>query len=194
MDQDEEYRKAGSVLEAIAYVKVAAPPDDEAEVVEMGDDDAPIFKSIGGGLLVAYLLDEGDRFTYVQGRHLRSAGLDADQLHAPALANLAKLAEGRVTVRQSGPTWTLLFDGNFEASLILLDRLWDGPLRDYHAGQPVVAVPTRDVLCFCDSSSPAGVAGLRSVIQRLWPDADHLLSDRLFRRRNGEWIPYDAFS
>lgn len=108
--------------------------------------------------------------------------------------NLGKLAKGKVTIRQNGPTWALFFDGNLEASLILLDEMWDSALRSYHSGEPVIALPARDVLCFCDASSPAGVAELRALVSRLWPEGDHLISDRLFRRRGGRWVPYDDVS
>ena len=183
-----------SPLEALAYVKAEVPDDDPAPVLSLTAEESPVLKRIGGGLLVAYLLDEGDRFSYVQNRHLRAAGVDADQLHTHALANLGKLAKGKVTIRQNGPTWALFFDGNLEASLILLDEMWDSALRSYHSGEPVIALPARDVLCFCDASSPAGVAELRALVSRLWPEGDHLISDRLFRRRGGRWVPYDDVS
>ena len=179
-----------SPLEAIAYLKAEVSAADPAPVVSLSDEDSPVLKQLGGGLVVAYLMDEGDRFSYVQGRDLRVAGVGAEQLHTHALVNLQHLAEGKVTLRQSGPTWALFFDGNFEASLILLDEMWDSSLGSYHHGDPVIALPTRDVLCFCDASSSAGVAELRAVVSRLWPSGDHLISDQLFRRRNGVWVRY----
>lgn len=144
-------------LEAIACIKAEVPEDDLAPALELGEEDSPILKRIGGGLLVAYLVDEGDSFTYVQGRHLRVAGIDKDQLHARAVENLRNLAEGQVTIRQNGPTHALFFDGNFEASLILLDEMWDEDLVQYHGSEPVVAIPARDVLCFCNASSVDGM-------------------------------------
>jgi hypothetical protein len=94
----------GSPLEAIAYIKGHVPAHDPAPIVQLDDENSPVLKNLGGGLLVAYLMDQGDRFAYVQRRHLRAAGIDTDELHARAVANLCKLAEGRVTIRQNGPT------------------------------------------------------------------------------------------
>jgi uncharacterized protein YtpQ (UPF0354 family) len=184
----------GSPLEAIAYIKGHAPAHDPAPIVQLDDENAPVLKNLGGGLLVAYLMDQGDGFAYVQGRHLRAAGIDADELHARAVANLGKLAEGRVTIRQNGPTWALFCDGNVEASLMLLDEMWDGALSAYHAGEPAIALPARDVVCFCNASSAAGVAELRAVIKRVWPQGDHLISNKLFRRRGQAWLPYEALA
>jgi Protein of unknown function (DUF1444) len=177
--------------EALAYVKGDVRDADPAPVVHLNEDDSPVLKRVAEGLHVAYLVDEGDEFSYVQGKHLKAAELDVDQLHALAVANLKSAAEGRVTVREIGPAWMLVFDGHFEASLILLDDLWEGALRAYHAGDPAIALPARDVLCFCDLLSSAGVAELRGVIQRIWPAGDHLVSDKLFRRRDGVWVPFE---
>jgi uncharacterized protein YtpQ (UPF0354 family) len=179
---------------AIAYLKAEIPGDDPAPVVTLDGESSPILKKLAGGLLVAYLIDEGNRFSYVQGRDLRAAGVDAEQLHAHAVANLAKVAAGRVTIRQNGPTWAVFFDGNFEASLILLDQLWDKSLREHHHGMPAVAIPARDILCFCDSSSADGIAELRAVIGRIWPRGDHLISNQIFQRQGGRWVPHEVLS
>src|SRR5262249_12679430 len=143
-------------------------------------------------LLVAYVLDEGNRFSYVQGRHLRAARIAADDLHRKAVENLQKAAEGRVTLREYGPIWSLFFDGNFEASLILLDDLWDVGLREYHGGGPVIAVPARDILCFSKSSSAAGIAEMQAAIERVWPAGNHLISRDLFRRRGRQWVAHES--
>lgn len=181
-------------FDAIAYLKAEVAAADQRPTFELGEDDSPVFKTLHSGLLVAYLVDQGDSFSYVQGRDLKTAGIDAEQLHAHALANLEEAADGKVTIRQSGPTWALFFDGNFEASLLLLDHLWDDVLGEYHDGTPAIAVPARDVLCFCNAASAAGIAELRAVIRRVWPRGDHLLSDQIFERRGRRWVARDFAS
>ena len=143
---------------------------------------------------MAYLVDEGNRFSYVQEKDLCAAGIGANDLHDRAVENLRRASDGRITIRQFGPIWGLFFDGNFEASLVLLDDLWETDLSEYHEGEPVVAIPSRDVLCFCKRSSSAGIAEMRAAIDRLWPQGDHLITTKLFRRRGREWITYDAGS
>jgi uncharacterized protein YtpQ (UPF0354 family) len=181
-------------FQAIAYLKAEAPAGDPQSTLELDEDDSPVLKKLETGLLVAYLVDLGESFTYVQGRDLKTAGIDAAQLHAHALANLEEAADGKVTIRQNGPIWALFFDGNFEASLILLDNLWEDVLGEYHGGTPAIAVPARDVLCFCNASSTAGIAELRDVIRRVWPRGDHLLSDQIFERRGRRWVARDLAS
>jgi uncharacterized protein YtpQ (UPF0354 family) len=174
------------VQKALAYLKPEVPSSDPAPVVSLSADDSPVLREFAPGLLTAYLIDEGDRFSYVQGRDLREAGIREDDLHYLAVANLADLAEGKLTIRAIGPVWALFLDGNFEASLTLIDDLWSHGLREY-ARDPVVAIPTRDVLAFCDVESAAGVSELRAVVDRVWPSGDHLLSENLYRRVDGLW-------
>jgi uncharacterized protein YtpQ (UPF0354 family) len=174
------------IQKAVAYLKPEIPRSDPAPVLSLSADDSPVLRAFTTGLLTAYLIDEGDTFSYVQGRDLREAGIREEELHRHAVANLAELAEGKVTVRQSGPAWALFLDGNFEASLTLIDDLWTHGLREY-ARDPVVAIPTRDVLAFCDVESAAGLSELRAVVKRVWPSGDHLLSESLYRRVDGMW-------
>jgi|KBSMisStandDraft_5_1062788.scaffolds.fasta_scaffold241938_3 hypothetical protein len=174
------------VQKAIAYLKPEVPSNDAEPALKLDADESPILRGFAPGLLTAYLVDEGDRFSYLQGRDLREAGTSEEELHGQALANLAALADGTVTIRQTGPIWGLFLDGNFEASLMLLDDLWTHGLREY-AEDPVVAIPARDVLAFCDVESAAGMSELRAAVKRVWPGGDHLLSENLYRRVEGRW-------
>jgi hypothetical protein len=58
-------------------------------------------------------------------------------------------------------------EGNFEASVLLLDTVWDISLAKHVNGNFVAAIPARDVLAFGDSTSPEAIAELRDVIKRL---------------------------
>src|SRR5687768_10688855 len=112
-----------SIKGATAYLKAVAPDSEPA--VQLGDDHSPVLRPLGHGLLVAYLVDEGDRFSYVQGRHLRQNRISADELHDIGIRNLDGIAAAHLEVRDCGPYFAVLAGGNFEASLILLDHLWD---------------------------------------------------------------------
>jgi hypothetical protein len=174
------------IQKALAYLKPSVPDSDPSPVVTLGTDDSPVLRAFAPGLLTAYLIDEGDSFSYVQGRDLREAGVGEEELHRLAIANLSELAEDKITVRQNGPVWAVFFDGNFEASLMLIDALWSRGLREY-ADDPVVAIPARDILAFCDVESAAGLSELRAVVKRAWQTGDHLLSESLYRRVDGMW-------
>jgi hypothetical protein len=179
--------------QAVAYLKPVVPETDPAPVMELGEDDSPVLRVLGNGLLVSYVVDTGERFSYVQTRDLRSAGVTKDELHRVAIGNLYGLAEKHLRVQPYGDVFALFMEGNFEASVLLLDTVWDVSLAKHVSSEFLAAAPTRDVLAFGDASVPAVPAQLRSVRDRVLASGpDHPLSERLFRRRSGVWEPWDA--
>src|SRR5262245_21681297 len=88
----------------------------------------PVLRDLGNGLLVAYLVDEGDSFTYVQNRHLSAARLTSEQLHELGVENLSQMVRERIRVQEYGSVYAVFLGGHFEASLILVDWLWSQAL------------------------------------------------------------------
>ena len=81
----------------------------------------------------------------------------------------------------------MFMDGHFEASLMLLDDLWDEALASYAPNGFIVALPARDVLAFCDAKSDAGIAQLHDMVKRITAKGDHPISQNLYRRQSGTW-------
>lgn len=194
------------VLRAVAHVKMAGLPDLpegtqlQARItgagVEIPDDDQPIFVASKGAFGVVYFIDEGEGFTYVTQGHLRAAGISIQELHRIGLENLAGLLTGGQrklklqSLQQSA--FGLILDGHFEASLVLLDQLWEGGLKKYLPTAPVVALPSRDICSFCDSQSAQGIEILKGVAERVSQGGDHLISPQLFTRREGRWLALES--
>ena len=141
------------------------------------------------GLLTLYLVDRGSDFLYVQNRHLREAVWTVAQLHSRAVDNLAQYAQGKTKLQAFGDAYALLFDGNFEASLLAVDKFWERVAAPRVGTDIAAAIPARDILAFCPADSSQGVAGLREVIARVFPGGDHLISDQVYRRVEGKWSP-----
>jgi hypothetical protein len=170
---------------AVAYLKPDRPRCDER--VALAELDYPVARDLKNGLLAMYVVDEGDSFTFVQKRHLAEASMPTDELHDSAMHNLATLASGNLEVRRHSRIWAVMFDGNFDASLMLLDELWETTLAGYVSGSFAVAIPARDVLAFCDADSAQGCAELRTLIRHARSAGDHLISDRIFLRDRDGW-------
>jgi uncharacterized protein YtpQ (UPF0354 family) len=178
---------------AIAYLKARVPDNDPSPVLTLPDEDSPVLRDLGNGLLVSYLVDEGDRFSYVQTRHLVAAGATENELHMVAIDNLYALTGQHLRVQPYGAVFALFMEGHFEASVLLLDRVWEVSLTEHVGGDYLAVVPARDVLAFGDASSPTASAELRAIIDRVMTsEVDHPLSSSLFRRKGGTWEPYDA--
>ena len=87
----------------LAYLKARVPDDDPVVPLELDAGDSPLLKPLAGDLLVAYVIDRGDRFDLLQGRDLGRFGPTVDELHARAVAGLAQMSSARITLRQAGP-------------------------------------------------------------------------------------------
>jgi len=174
---------------AMPYMMADLTDDPTAEpTLHLGPADAPVQKRLGNGLVLGYLVDRGGHFEYVLGRHLEAEGLTREALHEAALANLVQRVSEGVQLHPVGDAFALILDGNFEASLLLLDGLWEESLAGYAPSGLVVAVPARDVLAFADSASPQGVEQLRDIVARTFDGGDHLLVSHLLRREAGAWV------
>jgi uncharacterized protein YtpQ (UPF0354 family) len=173
---------------AVAYLKGAVSADEPAILLSHGD--SPVIANLNNGLLVAYLVDEADRFEYVQQRHLESAGLNEAELHRHAIANLSALLKQKgANVRPYGNVIAVFFEGNFEASLILIDQFWEHAFAHLAPNGFIVAIPCRDILAFCDAGNRSGIQELRQIIQRT-ENGDHPISPVLYQRKASIWTPY----
>ncbi len=162
---------------ALPYLSPAVSPDDTAPFFPYGSADAPIARKFSKSLLVHYVIDEPGALVYVRERDVRDA-LRRD-LHQCAIDNLRH----RVTLRaprfeSQGATHLAKWDGLHDASLLLLDELWD------HRGTDLVAVvPARNRLHFTEEKSEHALAELRAHT------AKSSLSSELFGRKNRAWHP-----
>lgn len=178
-------------LKSMAYLKVMEPADAADTPSSLSQCDSPVLRPIGHQLIVAYLVDEGECFSYVQHRHIEGAGLSPDELHAQAIANLAAFARERIEVKSYGNhLYYVLMGGNFEASLILVNEFWSEWCAQLAPTGFLAAFPARDVLAFGDASSPEALSGLEAICDRCKEGGgDHTLTFNVFRRAGVSWEP-----
>jgi uncharacterized protein YtpQ (UPF0354 family) len=164
----------------------------ERPAVWLAAQDAPVLTELGNELLVGYVVDQGSRFQYVQRRHLLAEGMTEAELHRNAVANLALLLNDRgAEVHPCADGFVVVFDGNFEASLLLVDDLWDRQFAHLAPNGFVAAVPNGNNLAFCDLKTPEGPLQLRRIIQRVGV-GNHPISTALHYRdpTRRDWRPY----
>ncbi|MBX7248394.1 MAG: DUF1444 family protein [Caulobacteraceae bacterium] len=177
-------------LKAIARLKAFENNDVRADLrFTDTDPNAPLATSLGHGLGVIYVVDEGDHYAYLNNRDLAASGLDMERLHTIALDNLAKLASQSLNRSSDGEIHTLLMGGDFEASLILLDDLWEHTFADLAPNGFVVAIPARDMLAFTDAQSGNGAAHLRRIVRGVAERRQLEITPFLYRRDGRSWVP-----
>ena len=154
----------------------------------MQPEDEPIMRVAHGNFGVAYLVDLGDHYTWVTVGKLAEAGMTLDALHAAGIANLERMTRNLAVV-EGNEAQMLSMGGEFEASLMLVDALWErgGALASHVPNGAIAAIPARDVCVFCDSRSKTGLDGVRKVAANPPADPKHALTNRLFARRDGRW-------
>lgn len=193
-----------SLTNAIASVKLAGLQGEpegallkvevQSPLAEGGSEDDRMVMRVSKGFGVAYLVDKGEFYTYANHGDLKRTGTGPSELHAIGLRNLTALVNGKpgLSVHEAGPVHALIMGGQFEASLVLVDELWDGPLKQYAPNGFVVAIPSRDVLAFCDAKSAEGLAELKRVVARVSADGVPPITDQLYARRGGRWEPLEG--
>lgn len=158
---------------ALPYLSPTLSPEDTAPFYVSGAADAPISRMFSRSLLVNYVIDEPGALVYIRERDV---GSDLrEDLHLCAIDNLRR----RITVRPprfevKGAAQHAKWDGHHDASLLLLDELWD-----HRGGELFAAVPARNKLVFTESR--AALEELRTYLAKV------SLSAELFGRRNRAW-------
>jgi uncharacterized protein YtpQ (UPF0354 family) len=170
----------------VAYLKATYLTDDAEPALELAPKDSPVFSDFLPGMAVAYLVDQGDSYSYVQYRHLWEDGLEPSELSRVGLENLAELASNSVEVRGYGDIYVVTMGGTFEAALLLVDAFWEDWYNEVASEPVLAAAPARDILAFGSAEYPAVRSALAGLARRL-PEFDHPLSDTLLLRADGAW-------
>jgi hypothetical protein len=152
----------------------------------------PVVHDLGNGLCIVYLVYTDDGLVYVKNRHLAEAGIERAALQGIGLANLIRRSDDKkLSFEEYGPVYGAHLDGIFEVSLILRDDLWDELIAHLAPNGFVIALPTSEVLGFCDAGSSIAVASLRTMAHSVAGGGDHVISQNLYMRRDGKWIVFD---
>ncbi|MFZ2754013.1 MAG: DUF1444 family protein [Lysobacteraceae bacterium] len=146
-----------------------------------------VYEDINDALVVVYAVDTPSNIAYLSPDELESLGVQREDLRALAVRNLRGLLPG-IEVHRGDLVNMITADGNYEASLLLFADLWERE-REKLRGEPVAAVPARDLLLFADSANPDAVAQLKHLAAKMRGEATYALTDRLFLLREGNWLP-----
>jgi uncharacterized protein YtpQ (UPF0354 family) len=115
--------------------------------------------------------------------------LSFPELREQAVANLRGVLP-QIERHGDGSTYYMLTaGGDYEASLLLLDDLWQQQ-EPIVKGDLVAAVPARDVLLFTGSGFNVGLRELQAAVERVSMNGSYLISKTLLVRRDNAWEEY----
>jgi uncharacterized protein YtpQ (UPF0354 family) len=143
-----------------------------------------VYDELNADLVVVYAEDTPKNISYFGPKDLELAHIDRQDLRALACENLKRLLP-KIERQGKNGLYMITAGGDYEASLLVLDSVWTNLPPDVH-GDPVVAIPTRDLLIFTGSEDSQGIAKLKEFVQQATAQGSYRLTSKLFVRRGGK--------
>ena len=145
-----------------------------------------------GDLWIVYAEDLPDRTSSLKKDRLQSAGIADDELLNLAKDNLRRILPPAQR-HGDGPWYMVTAGGDYTASLLLFDGLWDD-LADSVEGDVVAVAPSRDVLLYTGSPEFRRRVSQRSgsVLLEILATGNYLISETLIMRVVGRWEVFKA--
>lgn len=162
----------------------------QAYIDQVNAGEGAVAEPLAGDVWMLYSVDTPSAIRPLTHSELEEMGLGMDGLRSIAVANLLDLHDRVRVAGQPGQTHLMVIcGGNYEASMLLADEVWAliDPELD---GDPVVAVPTRDLLLVGDTEHPEILDRMRAIVGDLPSDA-YAISDGFLTRRDGSWVPFE---
>lgn len=132
-------------------------------------------------LWIVYALDEPGRVRFLTHADLEGTGVTPVDLLPLGKQNLRSILPGFTRVG-TGPVYMIEADGTYEASLLLLDEVWQE-----EEGEIVAVVPTRDTLLFTRTDVAGGIEEITSILRKNRGRWTYPVSEKLLVRRNEAW-------
>lgn len=145
-----------------------------------------------GGLYIAFVVDEPQRYCYVNDVIMQRWDVTEEELLVIALENL-KAQTDMAQLMQIGVGDTAMylyesFDG-YDASRILLGGMIL-QLMTKVAGDLLVAIPNRDFFVAFGNTNPSFVAQMRQQIEEQYAGHSYAICPDLLRYEDGTWTVY----
>lgn len=193
-------RSASAVLEASRIVPVIKSwtyldTFRQAQGNDLPLPESPAYDRYNDDLIVLYAEDSPRSLRFLYEDELRDAGIPRDGFRELAVENLRRLLPG-ISALQSERSYALVADNVYESSLLLFDDLWNSDawtsgIMDL-AGDPVIAVPTRNIVIVTGSQEPGGLALLQDLASRIAANEPYAITSQLFIYRGGRFQPFDG--
>lgn len=145
-------------------------------------------------LQVSYIIKTPNQSMYVNSEDLDLWGISADSIHKVAIANLINSCIGNLefsTNYSRTLSEIILYNSDFDASLLLVPELWLPAAKEVLQTEDVViAIPKRGVLYVLVPNSKDAQEELKKNLANLCYHDARVISDCLFKYKNKKWIAY----
>lgn len=136
-------------------------------------------------LTIFYAEDSPKNMRFLSQKDLADLKIEKGSLRALAVENLIKIIS-KPKLEGGNGLFILQAGGDYDASLILLDKIWStGQIKV--EGDIVVALPSRDLLLVTGTGHKEAVAKVRDIAKKTVAEAPYRLTPELFVYRNGKF-------
>ena len=136
-------------------------------------------------IFLVYAVDLGDSTMLLDVAGLKGLDIPIKKLRKLAIDNLKRKTQ-EIRRYGDGPVYMLTAGGTFEASLLLVDEIWEQQ-EDSVPGYLVAGIPCRDTLIYTGSQSAEGIERLRQAVKELYETGGYAISKTLVVRQKGKW-------
>lgn len=138
---------------------------------------------------IIFLIDEDRQVPrYITNKNLSDEGVSTEELRKIGLNNVIKMVNEDMKIQEfNDDVIAVMLDGIVDTSLIFIDPIWEMILDEYVTNGFAIALPTREMLVFCDSKSEKGLEVLKTIINNAKEDEEKLLSETIFIRDENTW-------
>jgi hypothetical protein len=152
---------------------------------QSGSKFKPTSEKLTADLWVLYVFDNEGTMSFLTEEQREKLGLDLKTLRALSMGNLRRITPD-LKRQGTNDLYMLVLDGNYEASLLLSDKLWESQ-ASVVKGDIVAVVPSRDVLLFSGTGSPSAIKTMQDEARKIDETGSHLISTTLLIRHSNHW-------
>jgi uncharacterized protein YtpQ (UPF0354 family) len=176
------------IVPMIKAVSVSEPQEPQTEI-RLSFEQSPVNLPFAADTIIMYAVDRPNQLEYVSNETAAATGLTKEELHATSIKNLPYRL-GQVQLHDCGQgVYGLSAGGNFEASLLLLDDLWH-QLAQYFPGEPLAAIPSRDLLFVIGSARPNAGQLIAARARIELAEKRYAISQSVLVRKEGKWLAH----
>jgi len=147
-----------------------------------------VYDDLNEDLIVLYAEDSPKNIRYFSPNDLIKAQIDRKNLRSLACENLKKVIPNIERHGENG-LYMMAAGGDYEASLLLFDGLWNGMQKEVQ-GDVVVAIPTRDLLVVTGSDDAEGIKRMKKIIADATAKGSYRLTQKMFVYREGKFAEF----
>ncbi|WP_299119264.1 DUF1444 family protein [uncultured Tenacibaculum sp.] len=143
-----------------------------------------VFEKYNSELYIFYAEDKENSISYFTKEEYSELNIDFKSIKETAIKNLNSTIS-KIEKHGENGYFMLTAGGAYEASLILLD-IWNKENFPVN-GNLIVGIPARDVVLITGTNDKENVEKLKKTINEINKTGDHIVSDKIFELKNGQF-------